>query len=110
MATEYLQNKLSYTLHQNQRYRGNHYRKIKAFYSLHILQTDLLNLGEIQRHHISSFNYILIAISVLLAMHMLFHCVQRRGNEAARALESIFGQDFIEKFKQIGVVNLLIHM
>ena len=97
LATEYLQNELSYTLHQNQRYRGNHYRKIKAFYSLHILQTDLLTLGEIQRHYNSSYQYILIAISVFIGYAYAVTLRSKRGDDAARALESIFGEYFYRK-------------
>ena len=47
VATEYLPIEPSYALHRNNRNHGNDYKKIKAFFALHIMQADLLTLEEI---------------------------------------------------------------
>ena len=64
LATDYLQNEPSKTLHRNHRGCGRQYQKTKAFFPLLILQTDHLTLDKIQRRHNSPCKYILIAISV----------------------------------------------
>ena len=63
-AREYLENELSYTLHQNHRVRGIDYRKTKVFSLLHTLQADLVTLDEVQRLHSSPNMYILLLIRV----------------------------------------------
>ena len=108
LAKEFLQKEPSYTLHRNHRVYGNHYRKTKAFYPLHILQADLLTLDAIQRRHNKPYKYILLAISVFSRYAYAVPLQSKRGNEVAKALESIFEQDSYKKFKQTVEVNFLI--
>jgi hypothetical protein len=110
LAKEYLQKESRYNFHQNHRTKGRDYRKPKAFYPWHIFQADPLTLDAIQRPHNKPFKYILLAISVFSWSAYAVPLQSKRGNEVAKALESIFEQDSYEKFKQTVEVNLLIPM
>jgi len=53
LARKYLQNEAIYTLNRNQRVRGNHNRKTKAFLPLHIMQAEsrILAPGKIGKSY-----------------------------------------------------------
>ena len=89
LATEHLQNALSYTLHRNNRVRANHYRNTKLFFPLYILQADLLTLDEIQRRH-NPYEYILLVISMFSSYEYGVPFLLKRTDKVDRALGYIF--------------------
>ena len=99
IATEYLQNEPSYNLHRNHRLCGNLYQKPKILFPFHILKADFLTLERFKRHHNNLYKYILLAISVLVALHMSFHCFQREAIKLLEPLNLPLNSIHIEKFK-----------
>ena len=79
-----------YSLHRNHRARGSHYRKNKVFSHCIYYKQSFLTLDEIQRRHNSPYKYILLTISVFSHYAYAIQLHSKRGNEVAKALESIF--------------------
>ena len=83
----------------SRRLRGKQYRQTKAFFPLHIMQTDLLTLDAVQRRHNAPYKYILVAISVFSRYAYAIPLRSKRGVEVARAIESILEQDSYRKIQ-----------
>ena len=64
-----------------------------------MLQADLLTLDPIQKRHNKPQKYILLAISVFSRYAYSVPFQSKRGNEVAKAVESIFGQDSYKKIQ-----------
>ena len=99
LAAEYLQNESSYTLHRNHRVCGCQYRKTKILFPWQILLADLLTLDEIQRRHNEPYKYILLAFYVFSINACAIPLRSKRGDEVAKALESILEQDCYKKIQ-----------
>ena len=84
LATVFLQNERSNTLRRDHRVHGSHYRKTRAFSSLHILQEELLILDVI----ITRYKYILLEIIVFSRFTAFIYAYTdlfrpKRGDETA---------------------------
>jgi len=66
---------------------------------LQILQADLSTLDTIQRRYNSPYKYILLAISVFSHCAYASPLRSKKGDEIARAIESILGQDSYNKIQ-----------